>query len=189
MLHITEHQYSKMCGMVSINTSSLHNAFCRKMSKIEDTVCQSCYARRLEKFYPAASKCFFQNGQILVGEVGNIPRLNRAYIRFHSFGELMNEVHYHNFVAIAEHNPETRFGLWTKRPELVDVDAKPHNLILVHSSPYLNRPAELPTGFDKVYTVYDHYTDIDINCVGKCIDCQMCYTRNSVVYISEVLRK
>jgi len=129
-IHVTYHKTragktrtgkNKMANMVSINTDTYNNPFCQAMSKIEGTVCARCYAMRLSRSYgPKSMAPFERNGRILNDEMQDwqIPRLNVAFCRFHSFGELESDRHFLNIVRIAKVNPETHFALWTKRSDL-----------------------------------------------------------------------
>ena len=199
MLHITEHQPpTKMEGVTSINTSTLANEFCQGRAEIKNSVCSKCYAGRTEKMRHTMQAKFEGNGDILSSVLiddGYLYKLeNRRFLRFHSFGEIINETHLSNFFQIAEDNPHVLCTLYTKRFPLVTNElmrrSKPDNLILIASSLFLNRPVALPEGFDKVFTVYTadyikKHEDLVINCNKKCINCRLCYTKNSIININE----
>lgn len=190
-VHVTYHKGSgKMRNMVSINTDTYTNPFCQAMSKIEGSVCAKCYAMRLSKLYGKDSmQIFVRNGAILSDEIQDwqIPRLNVAFCRFHSFGELLSDIHFVNLVRIAKANPDTHFALWTKRPKLVATQLAPPNLVLVHSTLMINGDPYIPPGFHKSFTVRD---DMQLlNCNESCFDCLACYHRdNGHNYIVERLR-
>lgn len=124
-----------------------------------------------------------------------IPFLNYAYVRFHSFGELINDIHMNNFYNIALKNPHTKFCLMTKRYDLVVKYPKLKNVIYIASSPIINKNINnFFDYFDKIFTVFTkEYSDennIKINCEGReCIKCKRCYTRKGSRFINEILRK
>ena len=74
-----------------------------------------------------------------------LPRITAAFCRFHAHGELINHIHFINFVNIARDNPHCTFALWTKRKDFVwqvlddDHHSKPPNLILVWSNPQVDK--------------------------------------------------
>jgi len=191
----------KLKGIPSINTNPLTNPFCRTMQKKKKTICSQCYsAKALKSYRKNCNIAWALNGQYLSMDRHHFGHMfNEPYVRFDSHGELINETHFLNFMAIARQNPDTTFGLWTKRVELVDHVCRgrgsytiPNNVVMIYSSPYINKPAEVPPYFDKVFTVYDkeHAKDVDINCGNrKCIDCLICYRFDSgVTHINERIK-
>jgi hypothetical protein len=193
-IHITKRHSGKMKNMVSINTSCLENEFCKNRTF---GICKRCYAKRAESYRKALHDKFKLNSEILSKSIlleSSLPKFNNLIVRFHAFGELINKTHYINFCKIAEYNPHTTFALWTKRPELVDVNIKPNNMILIYSEPLLNVEEDnIPIGFDKVFKVYTK------DCVGKngtmlnchaknCFECRLCYEHNDIIVIKEMLK-
>ena len=193
-IHVTYHLtrrgvHNKMANMVSINADTYNNPFCKRMRQIKGSVCERCYAMRLAGFY--GKKCmqpFERNGRLLNDELADwqIPRLNVAYCRFHSFGELESDRHYFNLVRIAKANPDTRFALWTKRPDLVTTELTPSNMLLVYSTLMVNGCGVIPPGFHKSYVVRDDGEGI--NCEESCFTCLKCYKRDGEAFIRESLR-
>ena len=94
--------------------------------------------------------------------------------------------------------------MWTKNPGLIDkvIKAgreKPKNLIIIYSSPYIDKPVNVDTYIkcypfiDKVFTVYskeyirDH--KIDINCGARsCLECGRCYSKRTGKEVREQLK-
>ena len=202
MLHLTSHKKTsdksnKMDGMISINTLPTLNSFCMAMREDKSNICFACYCKRSE-CYPGLKKAFTHNTEMLSSDLilkEDLPKINHIVCRFNAFGELMNKIHYKNLVRIAKHNPLVTFALWTKRVDMVDIKIKPKNMILILSSPKKDVQAELPKGFDKVFTVYSkgylrEHTDTVINCGAKsCITCRKCYSLdNTETYINETLK-
>jgi len=198
MLKITSKMNGKMQGMVSINTTPRSNDFCLNMAKT-DSVCGSCYSHRMMKMYKNADKAFKHNGDVLSGKLlsnDEVPKLNHHTVRFNAHGELINDTHMINLLRICNGNPRTTFTLWTKRKDIVHRVLshwkRPSNLILIYSSPKINKRSTLPEHFDKVFTVYDkeHKGKRMINCgEKKCVNCMTCYdTADRKRYINEVVK-
>ena len=193
-IHVTYHKArkgnaNKMEGMVSINADTYNNPFCKNMCLIKGSVCERCYAMKLSAYYgPKSTAPFERNSRLLNDELEEwqIPRLNAAYCRFHSFGELESDLHYYNLVRIAKANPDTHFALWTKRPDLVTRQLTPSNLVLVYSTLMVNGVGAIPKGFHKSFVVRDDGRDL--NCEESCFACLKCYRRDGEAFIKERLR-
>jgi hypothetical protein len=206
-IHITQaSKTGKLEGINSINTSVLNNPFCDKMRKGNDVlkrtelsiVCEACYAATLEKQYTNLHIAITRNDNLLSSAPlsdRQLPVIMDRVLRFHSLGELINIQHLDNFCSIAKHNPDTFFVLWSKRTDLINKyfsdNDKPINLSLIYSSPKVGKIESLPIHFDKVFTVHakkPSNDNININCHSKCKDCMLCYSKNEVIYINEVIK-
>ena len=178
----------KLDGFRAVNTSPLSNEFCLKMEKQEDTVCAHCYSlRQMRTYRPNMIPPLTRNGELLSSrplEPGEIPEFQPGEaVRFNAHGELINVQHLENLIAIAAHNPESTFTLWTKRYNMVATrkDAIPDNFRMVYSHPAVD-PARLyvPPGFDQVFAVYTpefvKQQHVEINCTRRCAECMQCYT-------------
>ena len=196
MIHLTAHKASKnmknkMDGFTSINVSVKLNPFCQSMQKKDGMICKHCYAKRV---YPTMEKNYAANLNWFLSADFRPEPIDRRIIRLHSFGEIYNEKHFENIVKLINYNPETQFTLWTKRKEIVvkvlDIMGKPENLILILSSPEVNKVSGIvPMYFDKVFTVYSADQDVVINCQKSCKDCMKCYNKNDkTVFINEELK-
>lgn len=191
-VHITTGS-GKLEGISSINTSTLSNEYCSKM-RVTDSVCGKCYAARYERLRPNISIAFERNAFLSKRIIDDreIPYINAQEFRFHSYGELINSVHLSNYVLIAEANPRTIFSIWTKRKNLVtrvfNKLTKPSNLIVIYSSPRIDRVEMLPRFFDKVFTAFTKGIIDNINCHSKCTECKLCYTHNDTVFINEEIK-
>jgi hypothetical protein len=146
------------------------------------------------------------NAKILANtllEGREIPATNDLIYRFESFGDLYNVTHLKNYVRIAERNPYTTFGLWTKNIWILDEVfnqegvEKPKNLSIIVSSPLLNKPLELDRErywmVDHLFTVYDKSfianNNVDINCGARsCLGCRKCYLDSNTFFINEQLK-
>ena len=196
MLHITNGS-GKMAGIQSINTSTINNEFCQKMIK-SDAVCRSCYAKTYEKMRPTLHNALLRNHSLMsesILPVQQLPFVNAQFMRIHSYGELINETHLKNILNFAIKNSHSQIVLWTKRKNIVSnvlsKREKPENLTLIFSSPKINQTASRPEHFDKVFTVFskDHKNADFINCGGKsCSDCKICYTKNNIEFVNELLK-
>ena len=197
-LHITIGS-GKMEFIPSINTSTLKNKFCDSMrlSNDKSLICTNCYAANYEKMRPSLVEALERNNDLFERILleSELPRLNYAIARFDSFGEVHNEIHVLNYFNIARKNPETVFGFWTKRKDLIKkvlkMVSKPSNVILIHSSNKKNKVDRLPAGYDKVFTAHKKSNlkpSVTINCSKSCNDCRLCYSHNDVVYINEIMK-
>lgn len=206
-IHLTVHQKGKLEGIVSINTSTLQNDFCNKAgcrevnrkNRQQVNVCELCYAERNEKLRRQLEVCLEKNTKIFSTKLlleEELPIFNNAYVRFHSFGEFINDLHLQNFLNIAKKNPQTIFCLMTKRPEMVMKYPKLKNIIYICSSPIINniKKTDILNYFDKIFTVFTkefaEENKIKINCSGySCMTCKRCYTRKGTKFLNEILRK
>ena len=204
-LWMTNHT-GKMEGINSIGTSCVDNPFCIKRMENGDSVCSRCYADTYMKMRYALKERLKGNAEILTTrllEGREIPVTNSHLFRFESFGDLYNAIQLQNYLEICLRNPFTQFGLWTKNIWILDEVfnkkgiAKPTNLSVVVSSPFLNKQMELDKEkfwfVDHIFTVYDkkfiEENYVDINCGAKsCLRCQLCYHNGTEFYINEKLK-
>ena len=197
-LKITTHtKTGKMAGFKSLNTSVANNDYCSKM-RAKDSICKSCYAATMEKQYKSLRINIQANGDMLSSRIlerHELPRINDLAFRFHSTGELINEIHFINFINISIDNPRTRFVLWTKRNDIVQKTltkrSLPDNFKLIFSNAKVDsKDIKPPKHFIKVFSVYSkgNPSEAAINCHGKCLDCMKCYSDNSITNIREVIK-
>lgn len=161
----------KLKGLQAINTSPLTNPYCMS---IAHGVCDYCYAKHfLSTCRKTCEPAWAENGRILstTSDFMLSEPITKTYVRFHAYGELFNELHYRNFCMIADSFKESRFALWTKRPELC-IGTKPANLKLIYSVPEIDGMHAIPEGFDTSFLVT---TEGPWNCEGACFDCLKCY--------------
>lgn len=200
VIHVTKGCKSgKLAEIDSVNVSTVHNDFCQSMKAQQDLSCSACYAWTFETMRKTLSLKLKYNSELLCQPLldAQLPRFNARFVRFNSFGELINMQHFINLVRICELNPYTSFTLWTKRLDIINkafdcnIINRPVNLRLIYSSVNLNKQVDLPRHFDKVFTVYSKDYAVknatNINCGKlKCIDCLTCYTENNVRFINEL---
>ena len=184
----------KLANIPAINTNTLSNNFCAKMSKCKSNICNKCYSvNMLKTFRQNCVPCFEHNSSILKNDIDfKTPRIKSDIFRFNAHGEIINYQHVFNLMLIVKDNPDTTFALWTKRPILVNLyiskHGKPKNLILVYSNPKTNSKAKCPDNFDKTFNVFTNKKLAKINCGSKsCRQCMLCYTKNRTKVINEFL--
>lgn len=202
-IKITEHKTGlKMSGFISINTSVLDNPYCQKNCKRPGFICRNCYGRTMEITYSNLRRNIKGNLEILKEPlsheylqdiVSRLKEKNRHMIRFHSIGELYNDQHYLNFLAIARAMPENMFAIWSKRKDIIVGYPELNNLNRIYSNPVINKPLNrYPAGFTGVFNVvtYDYAMEhnIKVNCTGNCAACRACYTPGKKVIITELLK-
>lgn len=186
----------KLEGFRAISTNTVSNPFCIKMNKAKKhTICSVCYSHNmLNTFRKNAQPALERNSQLLSSRrlaPDEIPFINQAYFRFQAHGELINQTHLANLVAIAERNPNCNFALWSKRKGIVSrffaSRSVPSNLILVYSNPDIDKPLSAPPKpFHKTFNNVSAEWDGTANCTGqKCKDCLACYEHNGVSQIVE----
>jgi hypothetical protein len=199
--------HGKMAGVPSISTNPAMNSFCQKSSrsKCNDAICTHCYSYKnmvegKSGISPQATSrpALTRNTRLLTNRpLENVPKTSAKFFRLSAEGDLHNEQHFLNFIAIAKANPNTHFTLWTKRDDIVQAalakHAKPRNLHLIKSSFRMNHPDPKPPHFEKVFTVYtkEYVAEhkIKINCGAKsCTSCKLCYSNNNVHTVNELLK-
>ena len=182
----------KLAGLLAVNTNTVTNPFCMSMAKT-DTVCGKCYSHKMLSTYrKGCQKAFQSNSELLSSSIipaEDLPVFNSLYVRLHAHGELINDIHFTNFIRIADKNPKTTFALWTKRNDIVSRFPRtlPHNLILIYSNPFIDNVMDAPpTGFDKVFNVVSKDTEA-VNCgAKKCMECLLCYKSKEACIVEKL---
>ena len=197
----------KMQGIKSISTNTLTNEFCKKMHASKNTlvICGHCYSYEgLEMArFPNQVKALQRNSDILGGkelserEIYQNYMFNDVIFRLQSHGDLINELHLNNLMAIVTANKWTTFALWTKRKNVIkkyfDSNKKPDNLILVYSNPIINKIIDVkdrPQYFNHTFNNVDKdYLKEKQNCTGQsCFKCRKCYTLGTNETIIEAVK-
>ena len=128
----------KLAGIGGINTNPLTNTFCQRMEKT-DSICKDCYScsmlrglrKNCEPAWERNSKLF----STTLIDKKDIPTIPNAFVRYHAHGELINEIHFQNFMAIAKKNSHCKFSLFTKRTDLTKSMKIPANVTMIYSNP------------------------------------------------------
>ena len=177
----------KMEGIPALNTDTTTNKFCIAKSKDVNSICNKCYSwNMLTTFRKNAVPRFQLNSKILserILDMNELVRPSGNNVRFNAHGELINTNHAQNLVNYALFYPKVTFTLWTKKKSFIrsffDKCKKPKNLILIYSNEIVGTVYKsVPKHFDKVFNVVNSNLP-SVNCIGKCIDCMMCYTQEN----------
>lgn len=205
-LHVSTGLTGKMQGIKCITTACTANPNCVELHQCGG-VCEHCYAFRYLSLHPNVRKCYERNTKALSDgliDVTFLPTFSpHEFVRFESFGDLVDFTHVENYLLIAFKNPNTNFVLFTKQRNLLErfftlYDVKkPSNLSIVSSAFTMNdkglseieraRQTNSRLGFkliDKVFVVYDNENEKSNNrgitvpvwkCEKRCNNCRFCW--------------
>jgi hypothetical protein len=120
-----------------------------KIDQHKKLICNYCYANRfLKTFRKNCINSYQNNNNILSKKVLNNDQLpiidynKYKYVRFNSYGEIININHLINLINICNINKKVTFSLYTKRINIINKyfkdHKKPKNMILVFSNPNIN---------------------------------------------------
>lgn len=190
---ITEHS-GKMENIRSISTNPLTNVFCQGMHGCgnDRVICTKCYAFNLVSSRGSLRVHMEENSKQLseIQIPSSLPRYNDEFMRFNSFGEVINYNHLINIFNICYMNPDTFHVVYTKRPVLFEEFAhlKPDNLRIVESNPIIDDVKKLPASSvaDMVFNVVtpeylEQHPEHKVNCMQSCNVCRKCYTKRSTL--------
>ena len=183
----------KLKGIAGINTNPLSNTFCQKMQKTE-TICKDCYSCSMLRGIRKNCEPAWERNSVALStrllEGKEIPVIGHAFARFHAHGELINEIHFQNFIKIARANKHCKFAFFTKRTNLVtSLTRLPANVTMVYSNPSVDKVmVNIPKGFHKTFNVVTEESE-KINCGARsCITCQKCFKRTGAKVLIEKLK-
>ena len=209
---ICKNHTAKMQGMQSLSTSPLENKECIRRKEQKGTICYKCFSFRQLNRQKNTREKLSRNTALLCHEVlpwEALPVIDADIFRLEAFADLQSVQQALNYINICRKNPESLFTIWTKNHYYLFYALvfsgckKPENLIVIYSSPVINKVAEnmlklyrLPDGsqlIDKIFTVYTKTyaadKNININCGAKnCRSCKLCYCHNNIKFISELLK-
>ena len=184
----------KLKDIPAVNCNTLSNSYCGKMRKSgtdkKKVICKVCYSAAM--LSGSRKNCvtkFQYNSDWFSVPQTEFPTTNSAWFRLHGHGELINDIHFENYIRLADANPQTHFVLWTKRRDIINryfnsvrrIGAYlPDNLRLIYSNPLIDCVmVKPPKHFDKVFNTVSFSHELE-NCTGKkCIECQICYDKNN----------
>ena len=174
-LKVSDHMTGKMEGIKCITSACTVNDHCKGLHI--NGICKHCYAFKYLNMRPTVRKCYERNSNVLSNDmdVAYMPSFRHGdFVRFESFGDLINRNHIENYLLICFKNPQTSFALFTKRRFMLenyfkDFDVKkPKNLAIVSSAYTMNddQNTELyasyvtndNSGFKLIDTVFNVYT-------------------------------
>lgn len=201
-VHISDSMSGKMSGIPSISTSCLANPICLKRMLDGDSICSHCFAETTLNRYKDTGKAMLNNTYLLTESI--LPEsmlpvfLNVLIVRIESFGDVANVTQAINYCNICRKNPLVTFAWWTKNVNIVskafDLVGKPDNVILVESSPKVNKEIKPSSKYvDKTFTVFSKEyiiaNNIDINCGSRCCaTCRRCYSKDTEKAVFEQLK-
>jgi hypothetical protein len=192
---------SKMpCKSYSLPTEACKTGF--NMSKIEGSICSSCYADKgFYKMYennikPAqfARLDSIESEFWVSGMIAHIA--NDAFFRWHDSGDLQSLEHLEKIVAICEQTPNTRHWLPTREYAIIKAfidkhKVVPKNLTIRLSAMFPDKPVVIPKSLQDLpgITSSNVHTQKPLgnackapNQGGACLDCRECWTDNVVSY-------
>lgn len=209
---ICKNHTAKMQGMQSLSTSPLLNPECIRRKEIKGCICYKCFAFRQLYRQKSTREKLSRNTALLCHEVlpwEALPVIDTDIFRLEAFADLQSVPQAINYINICRKSPDTLFTIWTKNPYYLYYALvfsgckKPENLIVIYSSPVINKVAEnmlklyrLPDStqlIDKIFTVYTKTyaaeNNININCgANNCRSCRRCYSHNAIKFINELLK-
>lgn len=218
-LHVSDNMSGKMDGIKCITSACTVNDHCKNLHT--NGICKHCYAFRYLNMRPTVRKCYERNSKVLSNEmdVAYIPTFRHSdFVRFESFGDLINRNHIENYLLMAFKNPKTNFALFTKRRSMLEnyfknFDVKkPKNLAIVSSAYTLNddQNTELYAsyvtndnlGFKLIDTVFNVYTSDEniqkkdrlamhtCECEKSCKFCLVCWSNKmaDIMLVKEHLK-
>lgn len=209
---------NKIGDIDAFGSNCLENDFCMNCKTCAFAQQNQCYAARDLK-RGLALRCryiinnaYCSDGHLLSPEIKNKIGFSKKFVRWNAYGELQNETEMLTLFNACMHYQDKTFVLWTKRMDIVNrvFDSpmigkrKPKNLIIIFSSPQLNKQVSIEKArefcpyIDKVYTVWSdektaNENGVEINCreealeKGGCSACLLCYTLKET-YINAVVR-
>lgn len=220
-LHVSTGLTGKMQGIKCITTACTANPNCVELHR-GGGVCEHCYAFKYLRMRQNVRKCYERNTKTLSDSLIDVTFLPtftpHEFVRFESFGDLVNFAHIENYLLIAFKNPKSNFVLFTKQRNLLErfftlYDVKkPSNLSIVSSAFLMNdkglseieraNKTNSRLGFkliDKVFVVYDNDNEKSDNnginlpvwsCEKRCNNCRFCWENKActVELIKESLK-
>lgn len=191
---------SKMPGA----TFPLSTSYCNVGGKLQEkcgSVCNQCYAKRLENFRPSVRKGHESRTLAVLEATKSKEGMNlwveamvkvvlsktktEKYMRLHDSGDLLNMNHLHMIVMVARALPDINFWLPTKEKKLVNVFLRnripPTNLMIRVSSAMIDAPPM--RGYAFTSTVHKDKNPQGHICPapeqdGECKDCRACWSHD-----------
>ena len=218
-LHVSDHMTGKMDGIKCITTACTVNEHCKSLHT--NGICKHCYAFRYLQLRPNVRKCYERNSNVLSNDmdVAYMPSFRHGdFVRFESFGDLINREHIENYLLICFKNPNANFALFTKRRFILEAFfksfevKKPKNLAIVSSAYTMNddQNAEMYAsyetndylGFKLIDTVFNVYTSDESmqkkdrlalhtwECEKQCRFCLVCWSNkmDDITLVKEHLK-
>lgn len=162
-----------------------------KLYEVQGSVCQKCYALRIQNFRKNVDKAWEKNYNLAIssdpeawitGIAYQLQRSGETYHRWFDSGDLQSEGMLDNIVEICKRTPEIKHWLPTREVKVVFNYKKeiPENLVVRVSSPMVD---DKPLNFDNTSTVHSKTgTPVGHICPAsqqgnKCGDCRACWSK------------
>lgn len=209
---VAYHESGKIENIYSLDSSATNCSFCRimreKAKENPDIICGYCYDFEQEKYRKEVLNRHTLNLVIMskvaftVDELRTLSGIGLA--RVNSSGDAENVIYAKNMINYAYAHESVKVAVWSKNVfayiKAIDKIGKPANVILIQSSPFINKPVARAKYFDYVFTVYSDESKVKeaivngaCECNGKkCKACGFkCYTGEWKIgaNIAEFLRK
>ena len=180
---IAFHKSGKIEDLFSVDSSASGCEFCSRMRKCAENnllfICRGCYDFAQEQYKINAKNRHALTAQILSTFEFTIDEMRMlglfGLVRFNSSGDVVNAIHARNYVRMAYAHPETRFTLWAKNVQAVNIAfddlGKPANMIFIQSSPLIGFPAKRSRYADYTFTVYPDKETTEKAIAGGCMPC------------------
>lgn len=213
IVSMTKTQAAIVCGSLTSTTKmpcksySLPTEACKtgyKMSKIEGSICASCYANTgFYKVYENNIKpAQFSRLDSITGEFwvsGMVSHIGKdQFFRWHDSGDLQSLEHLEKIVSVCLATPGTRHWLPTREygtiKEFIEKHGKkavPENLTIRLSAMYPDKPVIIPASLQGIpgITASNVHTKTPMGTPckaptqnGACLDCRECWTDSVISY-------
>ena len=168
-----------------------------RLANVKGSVCEKCYARRIQKLRPSVNKGWSTNYMKATALIANAPakwiaamvfqiekallKTSQPYHRWFDSGDLDSVDMLDCIKAVAEKTPEIKHWLPTRELSIVSKSKRPTppNLVIRVSAPMVN---DKPLSWPNTSTVHDKTTQpIGHVCPASqqgnaCGDCRACWT-------------
>lgn len=196
--NIAYHETGKIEGVWSLDSTATNCDYCRKMREYAaahpelDIVCGYCYdfAQELYRYNTlnrhTLNMIIMESVEFEIEELATLPA--GELVRVNSSGDSSNDTYAENMIKFCIAHPNSKCGIWSKHTityiHACDKYGKPANVVLIQSSPFVNKPVKRAKYFDYVFTVYKSKEAVEkaiengaCECNGKkCADCgYKCY--------------
>ncbi|MGD9381587.1 MAG: hypothetical protein PVI03_04010 [Candidatus Thorarchaeota archaeon] len=190
---------TKMPGH-SFGLSTDHCNAGTKLREVCGSVCESCYARRLEKIRPSVRKGHDARTEAVIKATESkagmenwvsamVERLSKKldgrFFRWHDSGDLINVAHLDMICRVARALPDVRFWLPTKEKKILREYTRkrllPINLVVRVSSAMVDAPPL--EGYAFTSTVHKNKEPLGHVCPapqqgGECGECRACWSHD-----------
>ena len=181
---------SKMPG-TSFATSAKRCNVGSRLHKVSGSVCEKCYALRIQRFRKNVDKAWERNYTLAIssdpeawitGIAYQLQRSGETFHRWFDSGDLSSELMLRNIVEVCKRTPRIKHWLPTREVKLVrDYTGElPDNLCVRVSSPMVD---DKPLNFENTSTVHKYSTPVGHLCPAStqrnnCGSCRACWDKS-----------